>query len=147
TVEKPTATTKDGMRMTVREYQRADDGMVTMKVEVERPNGPGLTMTSMSSRRVKRPGMNGVISATVVRAMTGMSGATEAFRLTDAAGREFDVSVVRSEVRPANGSALGTFTLECEPANRADRPKGLALTGPRSVAIEAAFSLRGVPRP
>jgi hypothetical protein len=147
TAEKATAAAKDGTRMTVRDYHRADDGTVTLKVEVERPNGPGLSTTSVSSRTVRRPGVNGIIPATAVRAMTGVSGTSEAFRLTDAAGREYHVTVVRAEVRPMNGAAVGTFALECEPANRADRPTGLALTGPRPVPIEAAFTLRGVPRP
>jgi hypothetical protein len=146
TAEKATAATKDGMRMAVRDYHRADDGTVTLKVEVERPNGPGVSSTTVSSRTARRA-VNGLIPASAVRAMTGVSGAVEAFRLTDVAGREYHVTVTRAEVRPANGSAVGTFTLECEPANRADGPKRLALTGPRPVPIEAAFTLRGVPRP
>lgn len=143
--EKATTAAKDGTRMTIRDSQRADDGTVTLKVEVERPNGPGMS-TTVASSRTRRPTVNGLIPATAVRAMTGVIG-VEAFRLTDAAGREFQVTVTRSEVRAANGAAVGTFTLECEPANRADRPKGLALTGPRPVPVEAAFTLRGVPRP
>jgi hypothetical protein len=43
--------------------------------------------------------------------------------------------------------AVGTFTLECEPPPGAGGPKALELTGPRSVSVEAAFTLRDVLRP
>jgi hypothetical protein len=43
--------------------------------------------------------------------------------------------------------AVGTFTLESEPGVRAAGPKALELSGPRSVPVEAAFTLRNVSGP
>ena len=148
TKEKASATTRDGIKVAIKEYNRADDGTVTLTIELERPagNGPVGAVAVAGNVAVRRVGGNaGQIPVNVMRLLSGPDGPIESIKLADEKGRHFEVAVTKSEFANRNGAMTATMTLECRPPAADSKPKSLEVHGPRSAWIEAAFTLRDVP--
>ncbi|HEY1377960.1 MAG TPA: HEAT repeat domain-containing protein [Gemmataceae bacterium] len=147
TKEKASAVGKDGTKLTIRDYERADDGAVTLKVEAERPGGGVAVGNAVMARNVRVIGAGGAVPANVARLINGTDGSEESFKLADDKGRPYAVVVTRSEVHQGNGGLTVTLTLACRPAAADAQPRALELHGPRQAGVEAVFTLRHVPAP
>jgi hypothetical protein len=146
TKDKPVVTTRDGTRVAVQTCDRTDNGIVTLKVEVERPTGAMFAGNVVAVRpvpaRVAAPG--GAIPPQVARLLAMPEGTVEAVKLADDAGRPYEVAVTQTQMAQRNGVIGATLTLECRPPAATAKPRALELVGPRQIGVEAAFALRGV---
>jgi hypothetical protein len=142
------AKTKDGAKLTVRDCKTADDGAVTLKVELERPaaGGGGLANGALV-QRVQIGGAGGALPANVARAIGAMHGDGESFRLSDQKGGQYTVSIGETASNTNNGITVITYTLECQPSDKDAKPKKLELHGPRRASVDSRFTLRDVPMP
>jgi hypothetical protein len=155
TKDKTSAVTRDGVKIAVKDYSRADDGTVTLTLELERPGGGPAGMAAggvmiagnAAVGRVIRNGGGGAIPANVKQMISGPDGPVESIKLTDEKGKQFDVSVTKSEFSNNNGTMTAKLGLECRPPTADSKPKALEIHGPRSAAVEAAFTLKDVPAP
>jgi hypothetical protein len=150
TKEKATATTNDGVKVTVREYSKADDGVVTMTLDLERPQAGigGIAVGGIAGggviNRIGRAA-GGMIPPNIARMVAGSDGPLQSIKMFDAKGKAYEVAVTKSEIANRNGAMTGTLTLECQPPAADAKPGKLEVHGPRSMNVEAAFTLRGVP--
>jgi hypothetical protein len=134
----------DGAKLTVRDCTVADDGAVTLKVEVERV-APGGGFANVVGRQIQIGGPAPGNIAQVLNALNGEGGDT--LRLFDAQDRPYAVTVSESATNRANGVSVTTYTLDCKPAGDGAKPRRLELHGPRKASVEAKFTLRDVPLP
>lgn len=145
TKDKPTATAKDGTKVTVRDFERADDGTVTMKVDVEKA-GAGLPGGgAVVINRVARINVAGARNAAKI--IGANDGSDENLKLFDENGKAFDVDVTGTELKPAGAAMNMTYTLHCTPPANGGKPRKLELHGPRPASVESNFVLKNVPAP
>jgi hypothetical protein len=149
TKDKASAATKDGTTITVKDYSRADDGTVTMTLDLERQMGGiafggGIAIGgAVPNRAVRRPG--GLIPPQIARNVAGADGMLESVKLLDDKGRPYEMSMTKSETASRNGAITGSLTFECQPPAADAKPGKLEIHGPRSIAVETSFTLRDVP--
>jgi hypothetical protein len=148
TKEKAATATKDGTKVLVKAYHRADDGVVALTLELERPPiggafGVGIAGGAVINRGGR--GAGGAIPPQIARLVVGSDGMLESVKLTDDKGRPYEVAVTKSEMTNRNGAMTGTLTLECQPPATDTKPRTLEVLGPRSMTVEATFTLRNVP--
>jgi hypothetical protein len=141
------AKAKDGAKLTVRDCKIADDGTVTLKVELERPAAGGGLGNAGFVQRVQIGGAGGALPANVARAIGAMHGDGESFRLLDKRGGQYTVSIGETASNTNNGVTVITYTLECQPPEKDAKPKKLELHGPRRASVDGRFTLRDVPMP
>ncbi len=144
TKEKASATTKDGTKVTIRDYARADDGAVTLTLELERPAGGAVFGGGGVLNRAGR-WAGGAIPPNIARMVAGADGMLESVKLADDKNRPYEVTITKSELANRNGAMIGTLTLECQPPAADAKPRVLEVHGPRSMTVEATFTLRNVP--
>lgn len=145
TKDKPTATAKDGTKISVHDFERADDGTVTMKVDVEKA-GAGLPGGgAVVINRVARINVAGARNAAKLVGVN--DGSDEGLKLFDENGKPFDVNVTGTELKPAGAAMNMTYTLHCTPPANAGKPRKLELHGPRPASVESNFILKNVPAP
>jgi hypothetical protein len=142
--EKASAATKDGTKVTVKDYSKADDGAVTLTLELERPAAVGVF--GGGGAVINRAGRvaGGAIPVQIARMIAGADGMLESVKLTDEKGRPYELAITKSEMANRNGAMTGTLTLECQAAAADSKPVKLEVLGPRSMNVEAAFTLRNV---
>jgi hypothetical protein len=87
----------------------------------------------------------GAIPVQIARMVAGPDGMLEAVKLTDEKGRPYELAITKSGFAQPNGAMTGTLTLECQPPAADSKPTKLEVLGPRSMNVEAAFTLRNVP--
>jgi hypothetical protein len=146
TKEKASAATKDDVKMTITDYAKADDGTVTLTIELQRPAGGGVMGGIAIAGNVNRGGRpGGLIPPNIGRLVSGSDGMVESIKLIDEKGRPYEVAVNKTQLANRNGAIAATLTLECQPPAADAKPKALELHGPRSVAVEAPFTLHDVP--
>jgi hypothetical protein len=150
TKEKASATTNDGVKVTIKEYSRAEDGGVSMTVDLDRPPAGGAFGVAVGGAAVVNRAVRAVgdvIPPTIARMVAGPDGPLQSVKLLDDKGRKYDVNIIKAEYANRNGAMAGTLTLDCRPPAADAKPRTLEVHGPRSMNVEAAFTLRGVPAP
>jgi hypothetical protein len=144
----PPAKSKDGIKMTVRDCTVADDGSVSLKVEVERP-GAGNGIGGVFGNAIVKKNIQaaGPMPANVAQLFNskGMDG--ESFKLFDTQSRPYTVSIGETSSNNNNGVTVTTFTLDAQPPDKEAKPKKLEFHGPKRATVDGKFTLRDVPTP
>jgi hypothetical protein len=139
--------TPDGGKMTVRDCKVADDGVVTLKVEVERAGGGGGGLAFGAVARQIQVGGGGALPPNVARAINPMFGDGDSFKLFDQQDGEYTLSISETSSSNNGGVTVMSYTLECRPPGKDAKPKKLELHGPRRTPVESKFTLRNLTTP
>jgi hypothetical protein len=145
-----TAKAKDGAKLTVRDCSVADDGAVSLKIEVERPGAGGGIGGVFGNAVVKKNiqiGGGGALPPNVAQMINSMNMDGESFKLFDAKNRPYTISIGETSSNNNNGVTVTTYSLECQPPDKEAKPKKLELHGPKRATVDGKFTLRDVPTP
>jgi hypothetical protein len=143
TKEMAATETRDGTKVTIREYARADNGVVTLTVDLDRGGAGGGRIGAAGNFRAGR-GVGGAIPPNIAQFVAGSDGRLQSVKLMDDKGRPYDMAITSSDLNQRNGAMAVTLKLECRPPAADAKPGALEVLGPRSVSVEAAFTLRDV---
>jgi hypothetical protein len=145
--EAASAKSKDDVKITVRDCKVADNGGVSLKVEVERSGAGGGLGNAVVRRQVQIGGGGALMPGGVAQMVNAMQADGDSFRLFDAQSRPYTVSIGEVSTTHNNGMTFATYNLDCQPPDKGTQPRKLELHGPRRASVDAKFTLRQVPTP